>query len=439
MAVSVSPKHPAPFTYDSTSVVAYLSSDSDSDSESESSIPLGLLQTGKRKAHTGFDACNKASPRSIKQPMTYKKPKLVIDISTGVSLAGGVDAPHRPTPVEGLLHGLDFETPGSLPLKQAQPYPATTCLPQPARGPPTLEPSKVEPGVPPSPLHGYLSLSGPAQDEEAKDTSVPKSAPELLFMPCSPSPEPSLSPGSSTPHVAQRHVASQMLFDSIGSSSTRAPSIVEVQDSSSSSEAMSPTAEIAKAAPIIKLPSRLSRDSKYWRRAKVVLPLDPAKRQMLIQKGLYACRHSSPSVPLLVRHVLRTHENTFVEPRQFTSGTSTRAWESLLTGRPPTLPKSLPSYLVTTPLVSGSAPEDEDDVEELRDKVLELCTTPDDPVLAAWAEEDEDAKMKPMMEATGQGEQSLSQNWITTSTCLQNDTPTGSRESSVTQARILRE
>ncbi|ODN75438.1 hypothetical protein, variant 2 [Cryptococcus amylolentus CBS 6039] len=285
MAVSVSQKHPAPITYDS--VVAYLSSDSDSGSESESSIPLALLHTGKRKAHTGFDACNKAGPRSIKQQMTFKKPKLVIDISTGVSSAGGVDAPHRPTPVEGLLYGVDFETPGPLPPKQAQQYPVTRRFPQPARGPPTLEPSRVEPGVPPSLLHGYLSLSGPTQEEEAKDTSVQKSAPEPLFMPHSPSPEPSLSPGPSTSHVAQKHVASQMLFDSISSSSTGAPSIVEVQDSSSSSETMSSTAETAKAAPIIKLPSRLSRDSKFWRRAKVVLPLDPAKRQMLIQKGLY--------------------------------------------------------------------------------------------------------------------------------------------------------
>lgn len=69
---------------------------------------------------------------------------------------------------------------------------------------------------------------------------------------------------------------------------------------------------------------------------------------------------------------------------------------------PPTplpLPMSVPSYLLqctALPRPCRSVRE----LKRLREEIIDFCATPDHPVMAAWQENDDDVKMKHMLDAS---------------------------------------
>lgn len=75
---------------------------------------------------------------------------------------------------------------------------------------------------------------------------------------------------------------------------------------------------------------------------------------------------------------------------------------SLLRLSPPTplpLPMSVPSYL----LECTALPRPCQSVRELRrirEEIIDFCATPDQPVMAAWEETDDEVKMKHMLDAS---------------------------------------
>lgn len=75
---------------------------------------------------------------------------------------------------------------------------------------------------------------------------------------------------------------------------------------------------------------------------------------------------------------------------------------SLLRLSPPTplpLPMSVPSYLLectALPRPCRSVRE----LRRIREEIIDFCATPDQPVMAAWEETDDEVKMKHMLDAS---------------------------------------